>query len=286
MSEKITVNNLGENGLAGYMDLVIENIIGATKATRTYCIGASKISPLVYLDEENIACYYLIQLGGGYIEGELYENYIHVKKNSRVILTTQASNKVYKSVNKIPSLQRTNIIVDEESVLEYRMDSLIMYKDAVYKQSTDIYLKEGSTLIYSDGITSGWSPDGRKYQYSQANLKTDIYMDGELVFTDNMKLIPEECHMQGMGFLEDYKNFGTMLVFDKRMDKKMLKRISDLITEGNMDISFGISELERGGFVIRILGNLTQHIEGAMDVAHNFLRKELLNSNELNLRKY
>ena len=53
----------------------------------------------------------------------------------------------------------------------------------------------------------------------------------------------------------------------------------------NLPIDFGISELEVNGFVLRVLGNLTQHIESAMSVCHNYIRKNFLGSKDLVMRK-
>ena len=53
-----------------------------------------------------------------------------------------------------------------------------------------------------------------------------------------------------------------------------------------LPIDFGISELEVNGFVLRVLGNLTQNIEFAMSVCHNYVRKNFLGSKDLVMRKY
>ena len=235
---------------------------------------------------DNVPCYYLIQLGGGYIEGEYYENYLEMKDDSRAVITTQASNKVYKSENGIPSKQYSRIKVGESAVMEYINDSVILYKDAVYEQETDIFLKESSTFIYTDGITAGWSPDGKNFQYTSTRMKTKIFIDNELVYFDNLKLVPSQYDVQDFGILEGYKNFGTMIVADRRIDRDIIKEIRERIENLNLDIKFGISSLETKGFIIRILGNITQDIQKAEGTAHNYLRKIFFDSDELNIRKY
>lgn len=286
MSEKIKISDLGKNNLAGYTELILKKYPSGTKAEKSYTVGASKISPAIYLESEEIPCYYLIQLGGGYIEGEYYENHLTLKENSHSIITTQASSKVYKSENKIPSRQYTSVKLKSGSIMEFINDSVILYKDAVYQQKTDIHLTKESTLIYFDGITCGWSPDGKLFQYTSASMKTDVYLDEELVYLDNLKIVPEEYDVQSFGILEGYKNFGTMLVFDKRVNRDIVKKSRELLKNSNLDIKFGVSELESNGFIIRILGNLTQDIQKGASLVHNYLRKEFFNSEELELRKY
>ena len=286
LKEKFTIEDLGKNNLAGYTELVLKNFSRGTSAEKSYTVGASKVSPAIYLDVDNIPCYYLIQLGGGYIEGEYYENYIEMKDDTRAILTTQASNKVYKSENGIPSKQHSEIRIGENAVMEYINDSVILYKDAVYEQKTDIYLKESSTLIYADGITAGWSPDGKYFQYTSTRMKTRIFLEDELVYFDNLKLVPREYDVQDFGILEGYKNFGTMIVIDKKINREIVNTVRELIENAGLDIKFGITALEINGFIIRILGNITQDIQKSIAIAHNYLRKEFFDSDELNMRKY
>ena len=286
MREKITIDDLGKNNLAGYTELILQKTPRRTGAKKSYTVGAAKISPAIYLDTDTIPCYYLIQLGGGYIEGEYYENNIKLEKGSEAILTTQASSKIYKSENGIPSKQYTNLYLEKNSRLEFINDSVILYKDAVYEQSTDIYLEEGSTLIYSDGITAGWSPDGKLFQYKSARIKTNLYLEGELIYLDNLKIIPSEYEVQSFGILEGYKNFGTMLVIDKRINKELIKKLREETKNLDLDVKFGISLLEKDGFIIRILGNLTQDIQKIINKVHTYLRKEFFEQEELDLRKY
>ncbi|MDO4588834.1 MAG: urease accessory protein UreD [Fusobacterium sp.] len=286
MREKITIDDLGKNNLAGYTELILQKTPRRTSAKKSYTVGAAKVSPAIYLDDDSIPCYYLIQLGGGYIEGEYYENNIKLEEESQAILTTQASSKIYKSENGIPSKQYTNLQLEKNSKLEFINDSVILYKDAVYEQTTDIYLNEESSLIYSDGITAGWSPDGKLFQYTSARLKTNIYLDGELIYLDNLKITPKDYDVQSFGILEGYKNFGTMLVIDKRIDKELIKRLREETRKLDLDVKFGISLLEKNGFVVRVLGNLTQDIQKVINRVHTILRKEFYEFEELDLRKY
>ena len=286
MREKITIDDLGKNNLAGYTELILQKTPRRTGAKKSYTVGAAKISPAIYLDDDTIPCYYLIQLGGGYIEGEYYENRLKLEEGSQAILTTQASSKIYKSENGIPSKQYTNLQLEKNSKLEFINDSVILYKDAVYEQSTDIYLEEGTTLIYSDGITAGWSPDGKLFQYTSARIKTNLYLNGELIYLDNLKITPKDYEVQSFGILEGYKNFGTMVVIDERVDKELIKRLREETKNLNLDVKFGISLLEKNGFIVRVLGNLTQDIQKVINKVHTYLRKEFFKFEELDLRKY
>ena len=279
------MSNLNDNKYAGLIDLVLEKQGVVVVSPRKYFNGVFKLSPKMELDVERIPAYFLMQLGGGIVEGERYNINVELKENVRAIVTTQAASKVYKCENSYESFQETTLKLEENSILEYITDPVILYKDAVYRQENNIYMTKSSTLIYTDGITSGWSPDKKRFQYEKAKLKTNIYMDGVPVLLDNMLINPREDDIDGLGFMEGYKNFATLIILDDRIDKNIIEHLREEILKLNLDINFGITGLEVNGFVLRVIGNLTQDLEEVVGLCHNYIRRKVLNSQNLTIRK-
>lgn len=270
----------------GKIKIVLEEKNDKTIINELYHEGVSKISPTMHLDEEKIPCYFLMHLGGGYIEGESCSTYIELKENTRSIITTQAPTLIYKSNNGNSCKQNSVIKLEKNSVLEYMLDNTILFKDAIYEQNTDIYMDKDSTLIYTDGITSGWSPDGEKFQYNLGRMKTRLFIDGEIKLIDNLILDARNNDLGGFGFFEGYSNYGTAIIINRRINEKFVKKLREVVGELNLDIDFGISLLETNGLVIRVIGNLTQNIHKAIYTCTNYVRRELFNSCDLHLRKY
>ena len=279
------MSNLNDNKYACLIDLVLEKQGDVVVSPRKYFNGVFKLSPKMELDVERIPAYFLMQLGGGIVEGERYNINVELKENVRAIVTTQAASKVYKCENSYESFQETTLKLEENSILEYITDPVILYKDAVYRQENNIYMTKSSTLIYTDGITSGWSPDKKRFQYEKAKLKTNIYMDGVPVLLDNMLINPREDDIDGLGFMEGYKNFATLIILDDRIDKNIIEHLREEILKLNLDINFGITGLEVNGFVLRVIGNLTQDLEEVVGLCHNYIRRKVLNSQNLTIRK-
>lgn len=271
---------------AGAIELVLEQKDNRTITSKKYYEGLVKVSANIRNDREGIPTYYLLQLGGGYIEGERYKNIFRVKDNARAIITTQASTKVYKCEHGERVDQETIIELGKNSVLEYIADTVILYKNAIYKQINNIYLDDTSTLIYSDGITAGWSPEGEKFTYNKVQLKSNVYINNKIVLLDNLIVNPRENDVTKLGFFEEYSNFGTLLIINKNITSNVIEELRKELEKIELPIDFGISELEVNGFVLRVLGNLTQNIEFAMSVCHNYIRKNFLGSKDLVMRKY
>lgn len=271
---------------AGEIDFILEKNNEYTVEAKKSYDGLIKISPRMKLNRENIPSYFIVGLGGGYVEGEKYKYNFTLRKGARSVITTQASTKVYKCENNKESRQETIIRLDDDSILEYITDSVILFKNAIYNQCNKIYMSDNATLIYSDGITSGWSVDGESFTYKSVKMSTKVYMDNKIVMLDNLIINPREDDVSGLGYFEGYENFGTLLVINKNITEDVVEHLRQLLDEVEIPIKFGISKLEINGFVLRVLGNLTQNIEKAIGLCHNYIRKEFLNSRELDIRKY
>lgn len=274
------------NQYSGEFNIVLENINGTTVVSDKRFGGLIKISPTMHLDSEKISAYYILGLGGGYVEGEKYKYSVLVKNNARAIITTQAATKVYKCLNEKAAIQETQLKIEGNGILEYITDNVILYKDALYKQDNEIYLDKDSTLIYSDGITSGWSVTGEAFSYSRLQLRTKVYMDNVLVLLDNLLINPIEDDVTKLGYFEGYENFGTLLVINKKITNEIIDTLRLSLKNLNLDINFGLSEIEVNGFVLRVLGHSTQKVDEAIKLCHNYVRKVLFNSKELSIRKY
>lgn len=272
--------------LTGYLELGMQVKNGTYRAKTLLQMGASRVSPAMYLDTSGIPCYFMLSLGGGFVAGDQYENKFVLGDEAKLILTTQSPNKIFKSPHQIPAVQKTSIHLGQGSQLEYISDNLIAYEDAYYMQETVIHMEEHASLVYIDGITPGWAPTGEKFKYDEVKLKTQIYRDGQPILLDYLKLTPKTSKMQALGMLEHYTHFGTMMAIDDRITEEMIKEIRGLIDELGKPIHYGISKPYCKGFVLRVLGDLTQDIEKVIEVCHDYIRTKVYGIEPLRLRKY
>ncbi len=64
------------------MRLDVEDRQGKTVAENVYFQGALKVMRPVYHDESGQACYYILNPGGGYLDGDCYKMQISLKETS------------------------------------------------------------------------------------------------------------------------------------------------------------------------------------------------------------
>ncbi|WP_422659204.1 urease accessory protein UreD [Paenibacillus sp. EC2-1] len=269
----------------GFLSMDLEDRKGRTVAKRVYFQGAFKVMRPIYADDSGQVCYYLLNPGGGYLDGDRYRMEISADEGSKVTLTTQSATKVYKTPKSL-AYQETEIRLKRGSYLEYLPDPLIAYQDAHYKQKTVVHMEHGATFLYTDILTPGWSPSGEKFSYDTIQLVTEIYWDGMLGVFDHIKLMPQQQSISDLGFLEGYTHLGSMIAVSEQMDNTLLDELYEAIQANESDFTFGISKLAIPGFCIRILANSTQTIERILDHCHTIISEKWNDRSPHSLRKY
>lgn len=269
--------------LTGYLSLKSVRKGEKTILKESYTEGAFKITRPVYLTTSGEAYFYIMNPGGGYVDGDTYHIDISVDEAARAVVTTQSSTKVYKTRN-CPPLQKTHIYLNSGSVLEYLPDSVIAYQYARYKQNMVVRMEQDASFICSDIFTPGWAPDGTYFQYDFLQSKMEIYMENRLVMFDHIKLEPDK-DINMLGMMEGYTHFGSMTVIDYRVNKEIVEELQ-VVSEAFPTVRIGLSMLSVPGFALRILASSTQEIEKVQSICHEIIRRKILKLDPVFLRKY
>lgn len=269
----------------GFLSIDIENRAGKSVPKNIYFHDALKVQRPIYHGNTGMPCYYILNVGGGYLDGDTYRLEIRLRETAKMTLTTLGATLIYKTPHK-PAYQETEIFLEKESYLVYMPDPVIGYQNARYKQFDTIHMEKGATLLYSDIITPGWSAEGGAFSYDRLQLKTNIYMENELVVYDNIKLEPAVQQINVPGFMGDYTHLGTFIVIGEKTDDDLIKRLHSVIHEHPGDFDAGISRLTIPGFTIRILANMTQDVQRIISACHKLISEEWFGETPGFLRKY
>lgn len=269
----------------GELSLDLEERKGKTVAKNVFFQGAFKVMRPIYHDDSGKVCYYLLNPGGGYLDGDRYRMKVTVNAGAKVTLTTQSATKVYKTP-KGHAYQETDIVLEKGSYLEFLPDPLIAYENARYRQRNTIQMEPGSVFLYTDILTPGWSPSGKKFTYHTVQLINEIYVGGDLAVFDHIKLSPGQQDISGLGFMEGYSHIGSMIVVGEQTNSELLNELYEVIISQGADVKFGLSELVIPGLSIRILGNSTQVIERIIFECRRLIHERWFGITPNSLRKY
>ena len=118
----------------GFVHLGFSNRNGRTISHKKYQEGNSRVSA-DNSDANGVPYYFLINMGGGFVEGEQYQVTIDVNKDAHALVTTQTPTYVYKCERGQLTQQHTSITLEENSYLEYMADEVIPYLRSRYFQT-------------------------------------------------------------------------------------------------------------------------------------------------------
>ena len=276
-----------KNRYDGEIRLGFTNHSGRTVARTTYRRGNSRISGNIPVAGD-VPYYFLISTGGGFTEGETYLQEVALEEQCHAIVTTQTPNYIYKCDGGRLTSQNNRVEIGKNSFLEYYIDETIPYARARFRQNTEIQMAEGSKLIMTDGLTAGWSEDEEPFQYRDIGLKTDIRMDGRLLFHDFLLVNPEEDHMQEIGCFEGSKNYNSAVIIDENMDEAMLEEMRSFLDQefsGCGEVRYGLSLLDRYGLVLRVLGKRMGENRRVVYALTGYYREKILGCPHFEFRK-
>jgi urease accessory protein len=115
--------------------------------------------------------------------------------NSSLILTTESATKIYPS-KKEYGIQKIDIVLKNNSNLEFINDELILYKDSRYIQLFNLKSDENSTFFYTDILSRGRSFEN--FDFSKMMIKNRFFENNSLEYIEKFEILGNE--------LKDYVN--------------------------------------------------------------------------------
>lgn len=232
-----------------------------TYAKHVFRAGSTRFSQALSSAGPDVAYNIVLQTGGGLVEGERYVSAFALPARAHAVVATQAPTCVFKCEHGRVSVQESRIEVGEGATFEFYQDPLIPYEHARLRQTTAIELAAGARCLVFDGVSGGWSPDGEPFRYGDLLLSTEVRRQGRIQLVDRLLLEPGEVALEGLGYFEGLTNLDSAILADEEVDEAFVEGAREavgayLASRGADEETtrFGISAMEGGGCVLRILG--------------------------------
>ena len=224
--------------------------------------GPLQVQKLFY-PEGNGACHvYLLHPPGGVVGGDNFDVRIDVSANAKVLVTTPAACKFYRSGGAI-ACQKQTIKVADHGILEWFPSENIFFSGAQAKLETKVNLSDKSHFIGWDIVCLG-RPTVKEY-FSKGSLtqRFDIFKGGRPIRLD--KLIIQE----NSSILDAKWGFGGKAILGSFFCLTSKKELVDLLRKNI--VSFKNNDLFSITFVddiilCRYLGNSVEQVK------HNFVK--------------
>ena len=252
-------------------------------AVEQYHRGALRVFRPLYLDGTGQVAYYVVNPGGGYLDGDSYLTEVEVLQGASTVLTTQAATKIYRTPT-CPVRQDTRVNLGPRAVLELVPDQVIAYRESSYRQTTLVEMDPTATFMSLEVLTPGWAPDGSAFGYDCVRMRTDIRVGGRCAVVDNLRLVPGEAGLAGLGGLEGHSHLASFTVLDARVDAALVNEVAQMLEVD--DVRGAVTRVQGPGFIARTLGDDTTRLTALMLDISELLRGRWFGAPRLNLRKY
>ena len=175
---------------------------------RTTCQTPWHLLPPIYLDESGSAYTLLVNPSGGLVGGDHLSIDLSIRRKGHVLISTPSANRVYRSPRE--AIQDVTIGVEEEGILEWLPEHTIPFAGSRFRQSIDVNLGAGATVILWDAVASGRIAHGERWRFSSLENSIRITMPSHPAVQEHYALAPESA--SGIGTMHEWDYVGSLFV--------------------------------------------------------------------------
>lgn len=275
---------------AGALNLRVGRRGGVTRPVTTSSRGVLRMMQPLYLDDSGQVTYMVMNPGGAYF-GERYHYEIETLPGSSLLLTTQGATRIYKTP--VQAAEQEMIFrLSAGSRLEYLPDQTIAYRNAAFKQFTQIVTPRDAQGFFSDVVTPGWDPDGTHFTYTDLHLRLELLEETTRgkVCVDNIRMRPHETGdlLTAVGYLEGGTHMGTVLITGPHIHGTYEDDVAEIVNRASME-RLGITSGTRHGIswlVVRAIGNSTDELRELILQVNEYDRSVTTGQGKLDVRRY
>jgi urease accessory protein len=134
--------------------------------------------------------------GGGLVGGDAIDLTVDAGPATRCLLGTQASTKVYRTAG--PGCgQSLTVRAGDGAIVVSAPDPVVCFAGARYGQRQRFDLAATASVAAIDWFTSGRHARGERWAFDAHETRTDVYVDGQLIFRDATRLSPADGLVAG-----------------------------------------------------------------------------------------
>ena len=225
-----------------------------------------------FYPEINGACHvYILHPPGGVVGGDSFDIKIEVDPNAKVLVTTPAAGKFYRSAGD-EAYQQQTITVADHGVLEWFPSENIFFPGAKVKLETRVDLSMKSHFIGWDILCLGRPAIGETFFQGQLIQKLKIFQNGRPIRLDRLVVRENDAILDAKWGLGGKPVLGTFFCLTPRKDLVDLLR-QNIGSPENDDL-FSVTFVD-GIILCRYLGNSVEHVKRNFIKAWQILRVAL-----------
>ncbi len=167
----------------GAVDVSFKSVEGETSLDRVYYRDPLK----VLFPRGELPTAVLVTTGGGLLGGDTYDINIHLAEKTKVIVTAQSAEKVYRSSG--PDCEvNVNLNVEADACLEWLPQETILFNKARFRRKTKVNLSATATALVGEIIVFGRLASGEELEEGLLREMWEVRREGKLIWTDALHI--------------------------------------------------------------------------------------------------
>jgi len=255
---------------------------------RTSCHSPWYLFPPIYLDETGSAYTLLNNPSGGLVGGDHLSVDLAVGPKAHVLISTPSANRVYRSLSE-NSVQEIAIRVGPEGILEWVPEHTIPFAGSRFRQTIDVKLAAGASLILWDVIASGRIARGERWKFTSLENDIRITTASGTSVGERYALAPVD-QSGGHGLAEEWDYVGSLFVIGDGIDThvwtSLETALAEILEEHPGRVLGGVSQPAAPGLVVKLVARSAPVLITVLNALWGAVRRGLWNLPPAILRRY
>jgi urease accessory protein len=256
---------------------------------RTSCQTPWHLLPPIYLDDSGCAYSLLVNPSGGLVGGDRLSIEVSVRPRGHALISTPSANRVYKSLSE-ESVQEVALNVAEGAILEWMPEHTIPFAGSRFRQTIDVKLAAGATIVLWDAIASGRIAHGERWRFTSLSNRIHIKPTSGSSLAEHYQLVPGN-KWRGVGLAERWDYVGSLFVIGDGITGALKATLEAALAEivdrqPDQAVLGGVSQPAASGLVVKLVSRSAPHMASVMADLWAAVRRLLWHLPPVALRKY
>ena len=255
---------------------------------RTSCQTPWHLFPPIYLDDTGSAYTLLVNPSGGLVGGDHLSIDLSVGPKAHALISSPSANRVYRSLSK-DAVQEVHMTVKPGGILEWVPEHTIPFAGSRFRQTIDVRLATGATLVLWDAVASGRIAHGERWKFATLENQIRITTASGASVREHYVLAPDDKE-GGVGLVEAWDYVGSLFVIGDAVDPNIWPSLDSAlagILEHHSDqVLGGVSQPAVPGLVVKLVAKTAPALTGVLNELWAAVRQSLWNQPPAILRKY
>lgn len=169
----------------------------------------------------------VMDVSPGLLSGDRYELEWTAEQHSHVMITNQSYTKVHPSLPNSDASMQQLFELEADAVVEHMPEPIMLYKEAAFRNDTQVRLQKGSAWLQADVLCPGRTLRGERFDYRSYSNSLTVHYGEELIFSQRQRVVPGSQVITAPGSWDEMTHWATFYMFSDRVNSSHLEQLQE-----------------------------------------------------------